>query len=319
MLPKGQLGSVPLRECFPHEAQDFTPWLASSENLELLSNAVDMNLDLEGTEISVGPYYADIVATDGYDRVVIENQLTRTNHDHLGKVLTYAAGLNAKTVIWIAEKFTEEHRRTVDYLNEVTTTDFQIFAIEVRLFRIGTSDPAPQFQIIARPNDYLRAVTSQHAANKELSEAKLLYLRFWEGWHQYATSRSKIIRPRKARAKTWTDVAIGRSKFGLVFRVSSQKDIVSCGVYLAGNQANIAFELLRQDEDIIGGKTGQLDWKAPAGKQDRQILKYKKDIGLADESNWPNCYEWLLKESEQLFQEFAPRIKALKLVDEEED
>ena len=119
----GIFEKVDIRALWPHEAADFTPWLAKNENLRLLGDAIGIELKVKNTEVSVGPYSADIVAEDVNcgDDVVIENQLGKTNHDHLGKLITYAANLDAKTLVWIAPDFTDEHRRAVDWLNNSRT------------------------------------------------------------------------------------------------------------------------------------------------------------------------------------------------------
>jgi hypothetical protein len=120
----GRLEVVKIREYWKDESQDFTPWLAREENLELLGDTVGLNLELVGTEQRVGPFKADIVATDGEDRVIVENQLDATDHRHLGQIMVYAAGQTAKTVVWVAKQVTDEYRKVFDWLNEETSTNF---------------------------------------------------------------------------------------------------------------------------------------------------------------------------------------------------
>jgi hypothetical protein len=141
----GTLESVDLREIWSDEARGFTPWLAQKENLERLSDALNLDLELEGMEVAVGPYKVDIVANEliSESRAIIENQLEKTDHDHLGKLICYAVGLQAKVVIWIAREFTEEHRQAIDFLNQTGSGDFGLYAVEVKLPRIGNLLPAP--------------------------------------------------------------------------------------------------------------------------------------------------------------------------------
>jgi hypothetical protein len=148
--PLGRLQKVDLREAWVSEANDFTPWLAQEENLKLLGDTIGIELELESQEKSVGPFRADILCKDTVtdNWVLIENQLERTDHTHLGQLLTYAAGLNAVTIVWIAERFTEEHRATLDWLNERTDEKINVFGLEVELWRIGDSPIAPKFNII---------------------------------------------------------------------------------------------------------------------------------------------------------------------------
>lgn len=154
----GKLESVNVREAWKHEAYDFTPWLA--ENLGLLSAELGIDLELEGEEVKVGPYYADIIARIPQDGsvVLIENQLERANLQHLGQLLAYLAGLEAKIVIWVASGFHESYLSAIRWLNDHTTDPFSFFAVRVRVVRIGESPFAPVFDVIERPNEWNRTV-----------------------------------------------------------------------------------------------------------------------------------------------------------------
>jgi len=157
----GRLVRVDLREAWQDEAAHFTPWLAQQENLELLGDALGIGLELEATEQSVGPFAADILCKDPMrdQWVLIENQLEQTDHTHLGQIITYAAGLNAVTVIWIARKFVEQHRAALDWLNEITAEGTDFFGVEVELWRIGESSAvAPKFNIISKPNAWSKQI-----------------------------------------------------------------------------------------------------------------------------------------------------------------
>ncbi len=169
----GRLTRVSLREVWPDEAADFTPWLAQQENLELLSETLGIVLELEATERSVGPFAADILCRDPVSEawVLIENQLEQTNHTHLGQIITYAAGLNAVTVIWIAGKFVEEHRAALDWLNEITADGTNFFGVEVELWRIGeSSHVAPKFNIVSKPNAWSKQVSKGATGSKQWDE-----------------------------------------------------------------------------------------------------------------------------------------------------
>ncbi len=148
-----RLERVDLSEVWKSEPASFTPWLA--ENLAILGETLGMDLVLEAREKKVGPYRADIVCKDTADNswVLIENQLEVTDHTHLGQILTYAAGLNAVTIAWIARRFTDEHRAALDWLNENSTENLQFFGLEIEVWRIGDSPYAPKFNIVAKPND----------------------------------------------------------------------------------------------------------------------------------------------------------------------
>ena len=179
----GRLEKVDLRDVWTSEASDFTPWLAREENLSVLADTLGLELELEAEEKAVGPFRADILCRDTGSNawVLIENQLERTDHNHLGQLLTYASGLQAVTIIWIASRFTEEHRSTLDWLNRITDTGFHFFGLEVELWRIGASSPAPKFNIVSKPNDWSRSVAQAARAmdETELSETRILQRDYW--------------------------------------------------------------------------------------------------------------------------------------------
>jgi len=151
----GRLEKVDLRTIWTSEAVSFTPWLALEENIKLLGETIGMDLEVEAQEKNVGPFRADILCretTTPDHWVLVENQLERTDHCHLGQILTYAAGLKAVTIVWVSSKFTDEHRAALDWLNEITDTRFRFFGLEVEAWRIGNSVPAPKFNIVSEPN-----------------------------------------------------------------------------------------------------------------------------------------------------------------------
>lgn len=174
----GTLCEVDLREVWKHEALSFTPWLA--ENLTLLSDLIGIPLQVEGVEVAVDQYFADILARDPVtDRLVlIENQLEPSDHSHLGQILTYLSGLEVKVVIWIARDFREPHLSAIRWLNDETDESFAFFAIKVRAVRIGDSQPAPQFEIICRPNYWEKHLNA--VKKSEISEQGQLRTEFWQ-------------------------------------------------------------------------------------------------------------------------------------------
>ena len=183
MVEFGELKEVSLRSAWPHEANNFTPWLA--ENLDKLSQVIGIPMELIGTEMSVEQFSADIVARDlsDYSLVLIENQLEWTDHRHLGQVLTYLAGTEAQTVIWIAREFTNPHLSAIRWLNEHTVDPFDFFAVQVKVVQIGNSPLAPLFEVLERPKDWDRKVRTR-LENPELSEAWQFRQDFWEFYNR---------------------------------------------------------------------------------------------------------------------------------------
>ena len=172
----GDLQEVDLRQVWRHETQDFTPWLA--ENLHRLSSAVDMELELIETEKAVENFAADILARDvaSGSLVLIENQLEKTDHAHLGQVLTYLAGLDAKAVIWISPQFQEPHLSAIRWLNDNTPDEFAFFAMRLRAVRIANSPVAPVFEVLARPSEWERDMRRRVESCDPNSDKRL---RFW--------------------------------------------------------------------------------------------------------------------------------------------
>ena len=172
----GELRDIPLRDVWTHEALNFTPWLA--ENLGTLSATLGVELELEGTEVEVNKYRADIVCRVPADgtKVLIENQLENADLQHLGQVLAYLAGLNARIVVWIARDFGDAHLSALHWLNEHTPDPFSFFAVKVGAVTIGDSLPAPVFEVIERPNDWDRQV---RAKSDSLSKLGAFRRDFW--------------------------------------------------------------------------------------------------------------------------------------------
>ena len=167
----GYLERIDLRKIWATEAEDFTPWLALPDNIKLLADTLGVNLEVEAQEKFVGPFRADILCKDiGTDTwVLVENQLERTDHKHLGQLLTYAAGLQAVTIVWVAANFTDEHRATLDWLNKITDANFRFFGLEVELWRIVDSPAAPKFNVVSKPNNWSRQIAHTFGG-RELSD-----------------------------------------------------------------------------------------------------------------------------------------------------
>ena len=185
MISLGQLKEIKdLREVWPHEALDFTPWLAEEKNLALLADAVGLEITVDETESKVGDFNVDIYATEtGTERrIIIENQLEDTNHDHLGKLITYASGKGADIVIWIVKRAREEHRAAIEWLNNHTDENISFFLIEIKLYKIGNSDPAVKFEIIEKPNDWTKEVKKQSTN----APAQQFRLEYWTAFNEYA-------------------------------------------------------------------------------------------------------------------------------------
>lgn len=319
----GRLERVEPRNVWVSEATHFTPWLAKEENLKLLGDAIGIELEFEAQEKSVGPFRADILckntATD--DWVLIENQLERTDHTHLGQLITYASGLKAVTIVWIANPFTEEHRSALDWLNEITDSKFNFFGLEVELWRIGDSQIAPKFNIVAKPNDWSRTV-SEGVARVEregLSESKQLQLEFWTFFRDFAQNQKTLFKPTKAHPQHWMNMSIGRSGFGLTAIASlwdSESESyeineIRAHVEIQHKDAKQYFEILKADQLEIETKIGYpLIWINDPEKLSCRVI-VRKSVILKNKADWENQSAWLVKHLDDLHRVFSKRIKNL--------
>ena len=312
-----RLIKVPLREFWEGEASDFTPWLADEENINLLSETVRMELEVEGTEIKVGPFEADILCRDTVTdkRVVIENQLEATDHKHLGQLLTYAPGLDAVTAIWIAERFKDEHRAALDWFNEITPEEFSFFGLEIELWRIGDSPMAPKFNVVSHPNAWTKTV-SRISPTEELTSTNQLYLEYWTALRDLLEERSCVIKPAEPPAKYWMAFAIGRSKFRLDASASVRGKWICVSLTLRGPNAKPHFYLLKRDKvDIEEDIGAELEWDEKHGRKRDYINLSLEEIDLEDHQDWNRQHEWLCDKLEVFHKVFSPRVKRLDASD----
>jgi hypothetical protein len=319
----GRLERVNLRDVWQKEAEDFTPWLAKEENVTLLGDAIGLDLEVEAQEKDVGPFRADILCKDTATGswVLIENQLERTDHTHLGQLLTYAAGLQAVTIVWIAERFTEEHRAALDWLNEITDDRFNFFGLEIELWRIGTSPIAPKFNAVCKPNDWSKTVAAGAAQveKESLTDAKKLQLEFWTAFRTNVEENGKRIKPTKPLPQHWMNIALGRSGFKLAAIASlydsvaetSESHELRAEVVLDGSNSKPQFAALEAKKAEIEAEMGEpLTWHNPTGKRMCRIY-LRRSATLTDRSQWPEYHVWLLGKLETLHKTFAQRVRQI--------
>lgn len=294
MNPLGKLQPVSLREVWAHEALDFTQWLAKPANLEQLGEALGIELYEAETEVSVGRFFVDILATDDAGRkVVIENQLAATDHDHLGKTITYAAGLGAQVIVWIAETAKEEHQQAVEWLNENTTSDVHIFLVQLEAWRIGDSLPAPRFNPIAKPNDWAKEVRQSAASTTHASEVSVLQREFYEKVREFGVTHAvHIKRWQTPKTQHWFDVSIGTSQAHVSLTTNSLEKRIAVEVHIPNNKPLFA-ELLDQRDTIEEQLGMTLDWRElPERKASRIVVEHYGDS--ADPEQQPGLVQWMV-------------------------
>jgi len=306
----GRLERVPLRECWEREDTGFTPWLASEDNIAVLGEAIGYELEVQQEEANVGPFRADILCKDtaSDELVIIENQLERTDHTHLGQTLVYAAGLDAVTVIWIAERFTEEHRATLDWLNRITDESFSFFGLEIEVWRIGTSAPAPKFNLVAKPNNWSKSVKEAAKAGQH-SPADASRIAYWASFGKYLEEQGSRFKSPKPYPSNWMGYGVGRSGAGLtIIRNQGQ-----AYVYVqTDNWAHPTWfqKLEAQREDIESELGFSLDWDARRDKKYSSI-GVQLEIDASDKANWPRLHAWMMSKMDAIESAMRPRVVPL--------
>ena len=313
----GRLTPVELRDVWSSEASDFTPWLAREENLSILGEVLGVELELEAQERAVGPFRADILCKDigSGAWVLVENQLERSDHLHLGQLLTYASGLEAVTIVWIAACFTEEHRSTLDWLNKITDESFRFFGLEVELWRIGESSAAPKFNVVSKPNNWSRSVAQAARAidDSKLSPTAVMQRAYWDALHAVLNEvAGPVSGNRKAQPQSWMEYSIGRSRFALGAVMVRAKRRIRSELYLSGPKAKASFYLLCEQKDDIERELGySLDWEELPAGTDSRISSYLYDVDPEDESDWLSQHQWLTSKLNELHPVFSHRIREL--------
>ena len=314
-----RLERVDLRTVWTTEAQDFTPWLAQPENLAVLSEALNMELETEGQEERVGPFRADILCRDMQDDslVLIENQLERTDHNHLGQLLTYAAGLQTVTIIWVAQTFTDEHRAALDWLNEITDERFRFFGLEIELWRIVDSPAAPKFNIIAKPNEWTRATgQAVKSGSGGLTDANLQNRRFWQQLDEHLKAKESPVKIemqgrhfRQGRHYIRTNIRESRFKVeALRMATKARPQNIHIKMTISGDGHDEISAWLQQ-QNIQSEFAEQLQWRPTIRGKGSILILSNDSADPNDESDWPNQVEWMANTLGKFANIFPPLIQ----------
>jgi hypothetical protein len=318
-LALGRVESVALRQVWPHEANDFTPWLAEAENLSLLAETLRLgDLQVQGIEVPVGNFFIDLLARDLEGRiVVIENQFGPTDHTHLGQIMTYLAGQDGQaTVVWIAESIREEHRAAIDWLNANTIEGFDFFAVEVEALRIGSSPPAPWFNVVAKPNSWSRGIgrATRSTGGGQLDERAKAYIAYWSGFGAFLQDKAAPYKVPTPPRVHWCSFGIGRAGFILSNTASFRDRKLGVEIYINHRAAKTAFDLLARDRQAIEAEFGgTLDWQRLDDKKACRIAVFRTDMDPNIEVQRPLQYEWLLDQMGGFFRVFRDTIRTLLL------
>lgn len=309
----GRIEFLNIREVWADEARNFTPWLL--ENSDYLSEVLGIEIELEQRELPVGSFSVDLFGRDLTNEapLIVENQIEATDHRHLGQLLTYAAGTDATTVVWVASKFRDEHQQALEYLNHMTGDNARFFGIEIQAAVIGDSEPAPLFNLVVQPSDWRAQLTSQRA-NANRSKSNQNYLAFWTGFFECLENRhpgAAGVRRAQSRKRLrlhslrkGTAIVVGFRKSGQVF--------VELGIDPGDASRNREiFDLLENRKGEIEGSIGSsLNWLP---LDNYRTCKIRKEAAgeIEDTERWPEIIDWLVKWYLEFKRVFTDEISAL--------
>ncbi len=305
-----KLNKVELRDVWGHEAIDFTNWLAQQENLDALSEEVGIDIKLVKTEANVGKFSVDILAEEEASgrKIIVENQLEDTNHDHLGKIITYASGYDAEIIIWIVRDVREEHQKAIEWLNEHTDENISFFLIKIELWQIEGSNPAPRFDVIVSPNEWAKAIKTSPTSG-ELTNTKLQQLEFWNKFKSYVRENDTRIRLQTPRPQHWYDVSMGSAESHIALTINSRENLIGCEVYINRNKE--LFNFLRDRKDEIEKRIGlPIEW-VDAAVASR--IKIKKEVSeLFNQGESKSYFNWLYEKTVLFQKVFGEYIREFK-------
>ena len=309
----GQIEPVDLRQAWPHEATDFTRWLA--EHLSKLGDALGLELEHVSEEAPVGNFSLDLLAREpGTNRtVIIENQLEPTNHDHLRKLLTYAGGYNASVIVWVAKTFRDEHRQAIDWLNQRTDEDTAFFGVVVELWKIDGSRPAPHFNIVASPNEWRRE-TARSAKAGSTSEKGLRYEAFFQQLIDALRER-KFTSARKGQPQNWYSFSGGhaqRVQYGAVF---AQGNKAMVNVYIDNGDRDwnksLFDRLVEQRQSIEAELSESLEWERLDHRRASRIAILRQGTIDDDTETLKEIEGWMIAKLQDFKRVFGPRLDEL--------
>lgn len=306
----GKLKKVELREAWKHEAYNFTQWLAEEKNLAILADEIGFDIKLIQIGAKVGNFEVDILAEEentGH-KIIIENQLEVTNHDHLGKIITYASGYDARVIVWVVKDVREEHRQAIDWLNEHTDEDIEFYLVKIELWQIENSPYAPKFEIISKPNDWAKAVRGSTDTG-ELTNTKVKQLEFWNSFKDFAKIRQTKLHLRKVYPQHWTNISVGSSDAHIALTINSPKSAFGVELYIDDNK-ELYHKLFNHKAEIEIALGENLEWmELPNKKASR--LRILKTGAFDDENKWEDNFDWLLSVAEK-FHSVLPKFIKLE-------
>ncbi len=308
----GRMEKVPLREVWRKEAKDFTSWLY--ENLEVLGEELDLDLTPDEKEKSVGSFSADITAEDGLGRkVLIENQLERTDHVHLGQILTYVSNLDAKIAVWISSDPRPEHIKAVEWLNE-TGSGVLFYLVKVEAYRIGLSEPAAKFTIFTGPSESTEIVGDE---KKEMAERHKLRYDFWKSLLEKSKARTNLHSNISPGTSSWIGAGSGVRGLGFNYAVTykfGQAELyIDRGKDCDEENKRLFDELNSHRAEIENDFGGELRWERLDDRRASRISKRIEYAGLGDCDKWSKLQEDMIDAMIRLEKSLKKHIRMLRI------
>ena len=291
----GKLKSVSLREVWEHESKDFSSWLSEYENFSLLNEAIGLEMEVVDLEVEVGKYRIDILAKDSFsdDKIIIENQLEISDHDHLGKIITYASGLGAKYIIWIVKDVRDEHLKAIQWLNENLVDEICIFLIKIELWKVDNSKPAPSFEILAKKNTWVENIRSRNNSSNtdRYKNSHYEHLDFWTRFKLYIANDSSLPKSHNPRPQHWLTFSI-KNKHGHVSAIlNKQKNLIGVDFHIKNNKEFYAFvaEYLNNHKSPYDNEIVFYDANVASG-----FRVFKNCSNIFDKSKETEYFDWLV-------------------------
>lgn len=310
----GKLEKVDLRELWHGESSEFTPWIAEEENLVELGNIIGMELVPQDREQKAGAVTTGIVCRDMLtgQSVVIGNQLDSADGEHLGQFITLAAGSEAGTIVWIAKAFPDEFITTLHWLNNIAGESVKFFAIEIEVYRIGDSLPAPEFNIVVKPDGWVKQL-DRTAPSRKLSDTELLELEYWQGLKNFMEENNSFVKLLGTPPKSWFNAARDKGRYFLSVTVNQRDISLNIWLNIIGDKARDDFDQLYElaynnslveiNQDLMWNKM-----QAKAGC----AITLKAYADFMERNDWNNQYAWFKENLEKFDRYFRPKIKELQ-------
>ena len=287
-----------LRTVWKNEATDFTPWLAQDENIAVLGDTLGLNITVEETESSIGSFNADILATetDTKEKIIIENQLEDSNHEHLGKIITYASGKEANIIIWLVRHAREEHRAAIEWLNSHTDEKIAFFLCEIKLYQIGNSAIAPKFEVIERPNDWVK----EFKDSEKTKPSHKFRLDYWSSFINYAFEQNnskskqyaKEFNKRKPSKDNWLAFFIGLGNAHIEVTIAPTKQQLKVQMNISEDKS-IFYDWEKKKSEIESEIGIKLNWQELSDCK-CSLISAEKLTDINNRAIWEQQFDWIM-------------------------